>query len=271
MRQVWYKAILAVLVSLTAIYSQAEDAQAEAASGGGVKEQLSQKFASVRPDLVVNTATPTPMDGVYLVEFTNGSTIYASGDGRFFIPGKMFELTDSGFVDIRDRELEPQRAKLLAKLDPADMIVFSPKDQPVKAVINVFTDVDCFYCQKLHQEMADINRAGIEVRYLAFPRAGIGSDSYKKVVSAWCADDRGQALTALKNRQRIPTKLCPNNPVEAQYNLGQQMGVTGTPALVTADGKLLPGYMPVFQLAKTLGVELSPELAAELANKMAAR
>ena len=229
---------------------------------------LGVRFAAIRPDLTVSSIEPTPVQGLYTVEFTNGLFVYSSADGEYFFTGKLFQLAPDGFVDVRDQALEPERAKALAAVDQADMIIFSPAEPP-KGVINVFTDVDCYYCQKLHKEIDDILKAGIEVRYLAFPRSGIGSDSYKKIVSAWCADDRNAALTKLKNRQRIPVKMCPKNPVADQYNLGQKLGVTGTPALITDNGQLLPGYMPAYQLAQVLGIDLSPELARELAQKAA--
>ena len=88
----------------------------------------------------------------------------------------------------------------------------------------VFTDVDCGYCRKLHMEMDEINALGIEVRYLAFPRAGPGSRSYEKIVSAWCAKDAQQAITELKMGRSIPDRSCAN-PVMEQYALGQAMGV----------------------------------------------
>ncbi len=74
-------------------------------------------------------------------------------------------------------------------------------------------------------------------------------------MSAWCADDPKDALTKLKNRQQIQSKSC-INPIASQYQLGQEMGVTGTPALITADGQLFPGYMPAAALAERLGLKI---------------
>jgi thiol:disulfide interchange protein DsbC len=95
---------------------------------------------------------------------------------------------------------------------------------------------------------------GIAVHYLAFPRAGPGSPSFRKIATAWCAADRGAALTRLKNGEDVPDNVCPGNPVAAQYALGERLGVTGTPALVLEDGTLIPGYQPAAELARLLGV-----------------
>jgi thiol:disulfide interchange protein DsbC len=133
------------------------------------------------------------------------------------------------------------------------MIVFKPKGTP-KAVVSIFTDFDCGYCQKLHQEVPQLNAMGIEVRYLAYPREGIGSETYQKLVTAWCAKDRQGTLTRYKNRETVPISTCANNPVAAQFAIGERMGVTGTPALITSKGELIPGYMPAADLAQKLGV-----------------
>ncbi len=133
-----------------------------------------------------------------------------------------------------------------------DPIVFKAKDE--KHVIKVFTDIDCPYCAKLHREVPKLNEKGITVEYLMFPRAGIGSKSYDKAVSVWCAGDSAAqqvAMTTAKERKPLDEKKC-DNPVEAQYKVGQEIGVTGTPALVTATGRLIPGYMPAERLVKML-------------------
>jgi thiol:disulfide interchange protein DsbC len=84
-----------------------------------------------------------------------------------------------------------------------------------------------------------------------FPRAGIGSDSYKKAVSVWCSDDRKAALTRAKSGAKIEEKTC-DNPVASEYALGQQVGVTGTPAIFLSDGELVPGYVPPAKLEAML-------------------
>lgn len=244
----------------------AEATPVPAAIAGAITANLKKS----RPTLVFESVERTPVPGLYAVKVMNGPTLYVTEDARYFVLGDLYEITDQQYVNLAEKQREVSRAEKLATLKPEDMITFAPQDQPAKATILVFTDVDCFYCQKMHREVPDLNRIGIEVSYLAFPRAGIGSESYRKIVSAWCADDRQTALTKLKNREKIPSKQCPNNPVEAQFKLGHAIGVNGTPALLTPDGKLMPGYIPALQLAAALGVEVDPALAAELRVKQAA-
>jgi thiol:disulfide interchange protein DsbC len=134
-----------------------------------------------------------------------------------------------------------------------DMIVFSPEGE-ARAHITVFTDVTCFYCQKLHREVPELNKRGVEVRYLAYPRAGTDSDGYRKLASAWCADNPQDTLTRLKRKESVPENVCTPNPIADQYRLGQEMGVRGTPAIVTGTGQMIPGYQSADELMVTLGL-----------------
>jgi thiol:disulfide interchange protein DsbC len=248
-----------------------EEADGSARVAISINRAIRAKLSASRPGLGIGSIEPSQIAGLYAVTIINGPVLYTTEDGEYFVLGDLYQAAPGGFVNLAELAREGGRAELMAQVKLNEMIVFSPKELPVKASIMVFTDVDCFYCQKLHNEVPDLNRIGIEVRYLAYPRAGIGSDSYKKMASAWCADDKQAAMTKLKNRQRIAANVCPNNPVEAQFQLGKEVGVSGTPALVTTDGKLMPGYMPALQLANALGVTVDPVIAAELEKKQEAQ
>ena len=213
-------------------------------------ENLIASLNALNPDLKVESVSESGIDGVLLVEMAGGGLLYGTRDGRHLIQGNLFRFDDEGVVNLTEQRRVLKRRQLLAEVDAEDMVIFSP-DEPPKAWVAVFTDVDCSYCRKLHMEMDAINALGIEVRYLAFPRAGPGSRSYEKTVSAWCAKDAQQAITELKMGRSIPDRSCAN-PVAEQYQLGQAMGVNGTPAIITEGGALLPGYVPAAELAAAL-------------------
>lgn len=240
------------------LQSLAAPLQAETDSTTSVDEAVSSAIIAAlhaaRPELDYADVAATPMEGIYAVQVLGGPVLYVSKDGQYFFDGEMYQIQPNRFINLSQLAMNGVREKLLAELDIKDFIVFSPAG-PTKGVINVFTDVDCGYCRKLHKEVPDLNARGIEVRYLAFPRAGIGSPSYKKVVSAWCSDTPGETLTELKNGGVVEPNECADNPVADQYRLGQQMGVNGTPAIVLADGSMVPGYRPAADLARILGIE----------------
>ena len=236
---------LALICTLVVALLPGVSIAADPTASDPAAERIRERLASVRPNLDILAIQPSAMPGMYVVD-VNGGVLYVSADARFLLPGKLYGLTDTDLVDLDADRQAKRRADLIHAVDLDDMIVFRPAG-------DVFTDVDCGYCRKLHQEVKQLNDLGIEIRYLAYPRAGINSDSYARIVSAWCADDRQSALTTLKAGGNVPQRSC-DNPVAEQYLLGQKVGVTGTPSLVTDDGIMFPGYVPALQLAKRLGI-----------------
>lgn len=217
-------------------------------------EAAIKRSLEARPDVKVESIASSEIPGLYAVQIKEGPLLYASPDGKYFVHGEMFAVHEKEFVNLSEQRASGQRAKEIATVKIKDMIVFKPKGAP-KAVLNVFTDIDCGYCRKLHKEMPELNALGIEVRYLAYPRAGVGSESYQKMVTAWCAKDRQGVLTRYKNGESVPLNTCSDNPVTSQLQLGERLGVTGTPSLITASGELIPGYMPAKELAERLGIK----------------
>lgn len=227
--------------------------QAEPASDA-VTETVLDTLRAARPDLNYGTVETSPIDGLYIVRIDGTQFIYASESGEYIITGDMYKARPGLFVPVKDLAAARIRKSMMDDVDKKDSIVFPAVDE-TRAVLYVFTDVDCGYCRKLHNEaVPGLTMNGVEVRYLAFPRAGIDSSSYRKIASAWCADNKQDALTALKNRKSIPENVCKDNPVAEQYALGQKIGVTGTPALIMEDGTLLPGYRPAPELLKMMGL-----------------
>ena len=232
--------------------SGAQAADKPVATGKAVPAAIRQTIEASRPDLKVTAVEPSELPGLYAVQLADGPVVYASADGRYFVLGDLYQVQAKGFANLSEQKRNVDRAKAIADVKLSDMIIFKPKT--TKAVLNVFTDVECGWCQHLHKDMPKLNAMGIEVRYLAFPRAGVGSEDYQKMVTAWCARDRQDTLTRYKNRESVPINTCKDNPVAAEYELGQRLGVEGTPALVTAAGELIPGYLPPEELAKHLGL-----------------
>ncbi len=240
----------ALLVMLSLCFSASAIAQPFFGNSAATtaKDQIKAAFAASRPDMKIASIEPSPIPDIYAVQIEGGPLIYSSGDGKHFVFGDLYSVGSDGFVNESELNRERERRALLSRVRKDDMIIF-PARGATRSSIYVFTDVDCGYCQKLHREVPKLNDMGVEVRYLAYPRTGVGSPTYNKMTSAWCAADPKAALTALKNRQQIPSKTCANSPIKSQYNLGSRLGVSGTPAIVTTGGRLIPGYMPADKLA----------------------
>jgi len=143
------------------------------------------------------------------------------------------------------------RVAMINAVPESQMLIFAPKN--TLYTITVFTDVDCQYCRKLHSEMAELNKLGIRVRYMFYPRTGPNTDSWRKAEAVWCSADRNAALTRAKAGAAVDTtKTCGPTPVAREYALGQSIGVQGTPAIVTEAGDYINGYMPPQELVKEL-------------------
>lgn len=218
-----------------------------------VVETLTRVLEVPAMGLKVESVENSEIPGLYAVQFSNGPLVYSTASGDYFVLGDLFTVGPTGYVNLTERRRDGERLEQLASVAMDDMIVFSPAGE-TRAHITVFTDISCFYCQKLHREVPELNKRGVEVRYLAYPRAGVDSQAYRQLATAWCADDRQTTLTRLKNQEAVPEKVCPINPVAAQFRLGQQVGVRGTPALVTETGQLIPGYQSADDLMVTLGL-----------------
>lgn len=225
-------------------------ADVDAATEANIRESLSGLLA---PGRTLDEIRKSPVDGLY--EVTLGSrVIYVTGDGRHVITGKLIDAkTRIDLTETRLAELQmaasAERGEMLAELGEETMVIYGPED--ARHTVTVFTDIDCGYCRKMHSEMADYAEQGIRVRYLFYPRAGVGSRSYDTSVSVWCADDRKAAMDAAKAGIPIEPRKC-ENPVAAHYTLGQDMEVTGTPAVITTNGQIIGGYVPAGQLRKAL-------------------
>lgn len=202
---------------------------------------------SIQPDMPIEAIAESPMPGVYQVQLKGGRQLYSSADGQFIIQGYLFQFKDGQALNLTEQAQSQSVAATINAVSLKDMVVFAPK-QP-KTHITVFTDTDCGYCQKLHSEVPELNRLGVEVRYMAFPRQGMGSHGANTLTSVWCAKDPLDAMNKAKAREDLPAASC-DNPIAEQYQLGQLIGVQGTPAIVLADGQIIPGYQPAAQLAE---------------------
>jgi thiol:disulfide interchange protein DsbC len=205
-----------------------------------------KKLTELSPEITPEQVAASPIEGLY--EVTLGAyVVYMSEDGQHMLRGDLIE-TASGRNVTEERRFSARQA-VIRDVDEDSMIVFAPEQ--VKHTVTVFTDVDCGYCAKLHSEMKQYTDLGISVRYLAFPRAGIDSESYDKTVSVWCADDPHEAITVAKRGESVAPKQC-DNPVSSHYDLGREMGVRGTPTIVLESGEIIPGYVPADRLLAEL-------------------
>jgi thiol:disulfide interchange protein DsbC len=238
--------LLSISLSITLLLIS-PNSQAEATDMAALKAKLVSIFKAEPSSIKVS-----PVTGIYEIGY-GMDIIYVSADGKYFFSGELFDLRTR--KNLTESTLMSERKKVMDGYDTSKNITFKAAQE--KHVISVFTDIDCPYCAKLHNEVPALNKAGITVRYYMYPRAGINSASFKKAVSVWCNEDQNAALTAAKNRTQVVDKSC-DNPIKDQFLLGQKIGVTGTPAIVLNSGELIPGYRPAKALISMIQAKSTP-------------
>lgn len=213
-----------------------------------VRQTIAAAVATMAPKASVQTIVPMPIPGLYQV-IVQGQVLYMTGDGRYVIQGDAFDIATG--TRLNSLTMNRLRRDAIAKLPSAQMIRYAPANP--KYTVTVFTDVDCPYCRAFHANMAEINKLGIAVNYLFWPRTGLGTPSAQKAVDVWCAGDRQAALTQAFDGQTPHHETC-KSPVAHDFNLGVELGVDGTPTVIADNGVVLGGYIDPQELLRRLQV-----------------
>ena len=203
----------------------------------------------------------TPVPGVF--ELTHGTDLsYVTADAKYVFSGDLYQVNDKGeFPNLSEARRNELRLARLGTVPESEMLVFGPASS--KHTITVFTDIDCPWCRKLHEQVADYNKLGIRVRYLFFPRTGPDTESWYKAEAVWCAKDRNKAMTLAKSDKPIEMQRCPEAPVARDYKLGRELGVSGTPGIILENGELVPGYLEPADLLKHIKSSLAAAAASD--------
>jgi thiol:disulfide interchange protein DsbC len=240
-------ALLSVCAGLSGVWSGSTALAAPTAAGGAHVADPREQLASKLPGTRVEDLRATPVAGLY--ELTRGAEIaYVTADGKYVLSGDLIEVASAD--NLTEQRRKEARSRLIGAFPETDMIVFAPRT--VRYTVTVFTDVDCAYCRELHSQIAEYNRLGIRVRYVSYPRSGPDSESWTKAEKVWCAANRNEALTLAKRGAPPAGKVCANNPVAREYALGREIALQGTPAIVTASGEMLSGYVAPAELLQHL-------------------
>lgn len=208
---------------------------------------IETQLKTMLPNTAKATVTPTPVEGLYQVQ-VGMTVVYMSADGKYLLNGNLIELESRD--NLTDLAKSSARQSAMRSISESSMIVYPAKGKQTH-FITVFSDIDCPYCAKLHKEIPALNEAGITVRYLGYPRSGMGSPSYYKAVSVWCAKDSVKAMDDAMLGKPIESKVCVN-PVRDHIMEAERFEVNGTPNIILDNGELLPGYVPAKELIKIL-------------------
>lgn len=214
-------------------------------------QEINDRFSKLFPDIIIKSVEKSPIPDFYQIQLDSGKIFYVSKDGKYLMQGYLFEVDGKEPKNLTLKSEEKFVADLVNNLDKSKMIIYPAKDNKPKTHITIFTDTSCPYCHKLHQGIPELVQAGIEVRYLAFPREGFASRGFDQLQSVWCADDKIDAMNQFMREIPVKSAKKCDNPIIEQYVLGQKIGVRATPTIVLENGRIIPGYMPIPELINT--------------------
>lgn len=258
----------AVAVATTAHAQPANDARAQPkgtsratstvkAAPAAVPADVRARVVARLPGAAPEDVTASPIPGLYEVAM-GGLIAYVSEDGKYLVSGSVYDLDTQ--MNLTAARRNAARAKALTAASESQMIVFGP--QNARMTVTVFTDIDCGFCRKFHNQMADVNKAGIRVRYMMYPRTGPGTESWRKAEQVWCSSDRRDALTRAKRGEPLKAKACGDAAIKTQYELGSDLGVEGTPAIFTQNGDYIGGFLTPEELVNSVQASQKAAVAA---------
>lgn len=217
------------------------------APSAGASDAVRAAIEALIPNATDIAVAPSPVPGVSEV-VVGINVFYVSDDGSFILGGPLVRASDG--ENLTELRVAGARARLLAA--HKDLRTFDyPSASPAHA-ITVITDIDCPYCRRFHNDMAEYNAAGFDVRYIMLPRAGTGSVSYQKAVYAACAKDPEAAMTDAMNGKPVDAADC-DHPIDQHMAIVQELQINSTPSIVFEDGRLLRGLRSASELEALAG------------------
>lgn len=219
-----------------------------AAQQDPVEQRLREAINARAPELQIDAISPTPVSGLYQV-ISGAQIMYLSADGRYLLDGSLIDIEQR--ENLTETALSVIRRNLLADYDEANMLIYAADGGKAKYSLTVFTDTTCPFCSRFHEELQQLTRHGVRVRYLLYPRAGLDSPAYQQLQSVWCADNPQQAMTHVKAGKPIESSDC-SNPIAEHIQIARQLGLQGTPMIVLDNGMVVHGYRPASELIAML-------------------
>lgn len=202
-----------------------------------VLDDLHKNLETKLPGIPISSIAETPVDGLYEL-VADGQLYYVDESGEYLIDGNLIQLSNRR--DLTEARLGALHFTMFDDLGEDSMLIYEPESESNRS-LTVFTDISCGYCRRLHAELDTLMEEGVRLRYLLFPRAGLGSQGHKDLESVWCSDNPQEAMTIAKSGGQIPPMTC-DNPIEVHVALAERMGLRGTPLMYLDSGERIPGY-----------------------------
>lgn len=213
-------------------------------------QQVKTNVSKLTGGADVNKITALDFPNTYLIDLKGANPIVVSADGKYILGTQLYKVGENNtLTNIVTPLLLAENARKLALVKDTDLIIYPSTTEKEKFAIYVFTDPTCPYCQAFHKSIPEINKLGITVKYVLFPRAEQVKSISEQV---WCSPDRKIAFEMVSNGTAVNSAVCDYNPIQSFINLGHELAANGTPNIYSVSGEKVGGYMEPKQLLETL-------------------
>ncbi len=214
-----------------------------AAANDALKKSLQTRF----PDLNIEQVSKSPIPGLWEV-YADGQIFYADDKGDHVLLNGML-------VDMKTRtNLTDERLSKLRSVDfgslPVDLAIKEVKGNGKRKLV-VFSDADCPFCKRLEKSLLEVN--DVTVYTFLYPIDKLHPQANERSRRVWCSGDRLKAWKEWMLEGKNPTAGADcDNPVGKLAALGEKLRVNGTPTLVFANGRTVPGAIPAKDIERYL-------------------
>lgn len=219
------------------------------------KEEAANLLMNLGQTVNVLDVMQSPVAGVWEVDIVAGEKkvpIYIDFSKKHLITGSVISVNEKkNLSQERFTKLNPPPKVDVSQIPLDDALLMGDKDSKYKIV--VFDDPDCPFCAKLHQEMKKViaERKDIAFYIKLFPLS-IHPDAYEKSKTIVCEKSLA-LLEAAFEKKEIPKAKCDAAVINDNMKLAQRLGITGTPALIFPDGRVIPGYKDARSIIELIG------------------
>ncbi|MGO9378183.1 MAG: DsbC family protein [Dissulfurispiraceae bacterium] len=193
------------------------------------------------PDATILGVNQGPVKGLWEVLLQAGGhkgIVYIDYSKKNFFSGAIINIAEK--KNLTQESFEQLNKADVSKIPLGDALVLGDKNAKYKVI--VFSDPDCPYCAKLHAEIKKVveKRKDIAFFIKLFPLP-MHKDSEWKAKSIIC----NKSIKLLDDNfegRPIPKTECDTNVIDENKKLAGELGISGTPALVLPDGRIVSGF-----------------------------
>jgi thiol:disulfide interchange protein DsbC len=214
-----------------------------------IRSEIPKKF----PNANVESVIKTPHLGLYEV-VVDGQLFYADENFNYLIDGSIIDTNSmTNITAARQKDLEELKLRKLAF--PFEQLPFEMAIKKVKGngsrKMAVFSDPDCPFCRRLERDLAKLDNVTIYI--FLYPLVELHPKAPDVSRAIWCSGERIKAWDDYMLNGVVPKAAgtCAN-PVDKLVEFGKSKRITGTPTIFFADGKRVPGAIPVDQIEDIL-------------------